>query len=60
MFISLDKTSVVVDNKETTVPGSDEVSLSKNFKENNPPDGKKISLHLYDYQHYTVTKKGCQ
>jgi len=41
MFISLDKTSVVVDNKETTVPGSDEVSLSKNFKENNPPDGKK-------------------
>ncbi|XP_020615589.1 protein NEDD1-like [Orbicella faveolata] len=33
------KTSVVVDNKETTVPGSDEVSLSKNFKENNPPDG---------------------
>ena len=44
MFISLDKTSVLINNKQTTVSGSDEVSLSKNFKENNPPDGKKISL----------------
>ena len=45
MFISQDKTSVVINNKHTTVPGSDEVSVSKNFKENNPPDGKKMSLH---------------
>ncbi|KAL9959961.1 hypothetical protein ACROYT_G033343 [Oculina patagonica] len=33
------KTSAEISNKQTTVPGSEEVSLSSNFKENNPPDG---------------------
>lgn len=40
--MSLDKSSSAINNKQTNVPGSDEVSLFKNFKENNPPDGKKI------------------
>lgn len=51
MYISPDKTPAVITNKQTTLPGSEEVSLSSNFKENNPPDGKTIAFCLFDYYH---------
>ena len=48
MFISLVKTPSVINNKQSTLPGSEEVCLStNNFKENNPPDGKNNNYYSF-------------